>query len=98
MTKSQLQIALAQGTQTNRRTAALFLDTLSSVAYKTIKNEDEFVLPGFGKLFKQKRKPRAPLVTRLPPSQMHFLMLTVSYCDFWTGRFAGVLAFVATAP
>ena len=59
MTKSQLQIALAQGTQTNRRTAALFLDTLSSVAYKTIKNEGEFVLPGFGKLCKQKRKARA---------------------------------------
>jgi DNA-binding protein HU-beta len=58
MTKTELQIALAEATQTNKRTAALFLDTLSSLAYKAIKKEGEFVLPGFGKLVKQKRKAR----------------------------------------
>ena len=58
MTKTELQNALAEATQTNKRTAALFLDTLSSIAYKGIKKEGEFVLPGFGKLVKQKRKAR----------------------------------------
>jgi hypothetical protein len=32
--------------------AALFLDTLTGLAYKAIKKEGEFVLPGFGKLVK----------------------------------------------
>ena len=59
MTKTELQIALAAATQTNKRTAGLFLDTLSSLAYKEIKKEGEFVLPGFGKLVKQKRKARS---------------------------------------
>jgi DNA-binding protein HU-beta len=59
MTKTELQIALAEATQTNKRTAALFLDTLSSLGYKAIRKEGEFVLPGFGKLVKQKRKARA---------------------------------------
>jgi DNA-binding protein HU-beta len=58
MTKSQLQISLAEATETSKRTAALFLDTLSSLAYKAIRKEGEFVLPGFGKLVKQKRKAR----------------------------------------
>jgi DNA-binding protein HU-beta len=58
MTKTELQLALAQATQTNKKTAGLFLDTLSALAYKTIKKNGEFVLPGFGKLVKQKRKAR----------------------------------------
>jgi DNA-binding protein HU-beta len=58
MTKTELQNALATATQTNKRTAALFLDSLSSLAYKAIKKEGEFMLPGFGKLVKQKRKAR----------------------------------------
>jgi DNA-binding protein HU-beta len=42
-----------------KETAALFLDALSGLAYKAIKKkEGEFVLPGFGKLVKQKRKAR----------------------------------------
>jgi hypothetical protein len=39
MTKTELQIALTEATQTNKRTAALFLDTLSSLAYKAIRKE-----------------------------------------------------------
>ena len=40
------------------RTAGVFLDTLRDIAYKEIKKKGEFVLPGFGKLVKQKRKAR----------------------------------------
>jgi DNA-binding protein HU-beta len=58
MTKTELQVALAAATQTNKRTAGVFLDTLSNLAYKAIKKNGEFVLPGFGKLVKQKRKAR----------------------------------------
>ena len=58
MTKTELLIALGQATQTNKKTAGVFLDTLSVLAYKTIKKNGEFVLPGFGKLVKQKRKAR----------------------------------------
>jgi nucleoid DNA-binding protein len=45
-------------TQTDKRTAGVFLDTLGAIAYKEIKKNGEFVLPGFGKLVKQKRKAR----------------------------------------
>ena len=56
MTKTELQLALAAATETNKRTAGVFLDTLSALAYKETKKNGEFVLPGFGKLVKQKRK------------------------------------------
>src|SRR5215469_14780790 len=58
MTKTELQLALAEATQTKKKTAGVFLDTLSALAYKTTKKTGEFVLPGFGKLVKQKRKAR----------------------------------------
>jgi DNA-binding protein HU-beta len=58
MTKTELQVALAQTTEINKRTAGVFLDTLSALAYKETKKNGEFVLPGFGKLVKQKRKAR----------------------------------------
>ena len=58
MTKSELQVALAASTETNKRIAGAFLDTLGNLAYKEIKKNGEFVLPGFGKLVKQKRKAR----------------------------------------
>jgi DNA-binding protein HU-beta len=58
MTKTELLVALAQATQTDKKTAGAFLDTLSTLAYKEIKKNGEFVLPGFGKLVKQKRKAR----------------------------------------
>ena len=58
MTKTELQTALAAAAQTDKKTAGVFLDTLSTLAYKAIKKEGEFVLPGFGKLVKQKRKGR----------------------------------------
>src|ERR1700719_3119405 len=58
MTKTGLQTAIAEGTQTNRRTAGVCLDTLSALAYKESKKSGEFVWHGFGKLVKQKRKAR----------------------------------------
>ena len=58
MTKSELQSALAAAAQTDKKTAGVFLETLSALAYKEIKKNGEFVLPGFGKLVKQKRKAR----------------------------------------
>jgi hypothetical protein len=39
MTKTELQVALATATQTNKKTADVFLDTLSALAYKEIKEE-----------------------------------------------------------
>ena len=61
MTKTELQSALAEATQTDKRTAGVFLDTLSDIAYKEVKKNGEFVLPGFGKLVKQRRGRRARL-------------------------------------
>jgi DNA-binding protein HU-beta len=58
MTKTELQTALGEATHTDKRTAGVFLDTLSALAYKEIKKNGEFVVPGFGKLMKQKRKAR----------------------------------------
>jgi DNA-binding protein HU-beta len=58
MTKTELQVALAQATQTNKKTAGTFLDALGTLAYKEVKKTGEFVLPGFGKLVKQKKKAR----------------------------------------
>jgi hypothetical protein len=43
MTKTELQSALAEATQTDKRTAGVFLDTLSAIAYKEIKKNGEFV-------------------------------------------------------
>jgi DNA-binding protein HU-beta len=56
MTKTELQSALAEATQTDKRTAGVFLETLGALAYKEIKKNGEFVLPGFGKLVKQKEE------------------------------------------
>ena len=58
MTKSELQAALAQATQTDKKTAGIFLNALGPIAYQAVKKEGEFVLPGFGKLVKQKRPAR----------------------------------------
>jgi DNA-binding protein HU-beta len=58
MTKAELQSALSAAAQTDKKTAGVFLDTLSAIAYKATKKNGEFVVPGFGKLVKQKRKAR----------------------------------------
>ena len=58
MTKTELQSALAEAAQTEKKTAGVFLETLGNLAYKETKKTGEFVVPGFGKLVKQKRKAR----------------------------------------
>jgi DNA-binding protein HU-beta len=58
MTKTELQAALAEATQTNKKTAGAFLNALGPIAYKAVEKDGEFVLPGFGKLVKQKRAAR----------------------------------------
>ena len=58
MTKTELQSALAEAAQTDKKTAGVFLETLGNLAYKETKKNGEFVVPGFGKLVKQKRKAR----------------------------------------
>jgi DNA-binding protein HU-beta len=58
MTKTELQVALAEATQTDKKTAGAFLNALAALAYKAVKKDGEFVLPGFGKLTKRKRAAR----------------------------------------
>ena len=58
MTKTELQAALAEATQTDKKTAGAFLNALAAIAYKAVKKDGEFVLPGFGKLTKRKRAAR----------------------------------------
>src|SRR5438874_882236 len=58
MTKTELQVALADATQTSKKTAGAMLNALGAIAYKAIKKDGEFVLPGLGKLVKQKRPAR----------------------------------------
>ena len=73
MTKNELQSALAEATQTDKRTAGVFLDTLGALAYKEIKKNGEFVLPGFGKLVKQKRKARTPFLNSISRPERNVL-------------------------
>ncbi|MHA3774020.1 HU family DNA-binding protein [Verrucomicrobiota bacterium sgz303538] len=58
MTKTQLQSTLAEETGTDRKTAGTLLTKLVEIAYRETKKKGEFVLPGIGKLVKQKRKAR----------------------------------------
>ncbi len=58
MTKTQLQTELAEATETTKRVATLFLESLTAICYRETKKKGEFVLPGIGKLVKQKRKAR----------------------------------------
>ena len=58
MTKSQLMTVLAEKTGLAKKEVVSFMDQLSTLAYKEIKTNGEFVLPGFGKLVKIQRKAR----------------------------------------
>ena len=42
MTKTEHQLALAEATQTDKKTAGVFLETLGNLAYKEIKKNGEF--------------------------------------------------------
>ena len=58
LTKSALLQLVAQETETDRKTAAFFLDVLAEIALREVKKNGEFTIPGIGKLVKQKRKAR----------------------------------------
>lgn len=58
MTKSQIVTALSEKTGLAKKEVSGFFDALTGVAYKEVKKGGEFVLPGFGKLVKAKRKAR----------------------------------------
>ncbi len=58
LTKTQLIRQLAEKLETNNKTAAAFLETLSETAVKETKKNGVFVLPGLGRLKKVQRKAR----------------------------------------
>lgn len=58
MTKSQLLSVLSDKTGASKKDVNAVLDTMASVAYVEVKKNGEFVVPGFGKMVKAKRKAR----------------------------------------
>ena len=58
MTKAQLMTTLAEKTGLAKKDVVGLMDTLTELAYSEVKKNGEFVLPGFGKLVKVKRKAR----------------------------------------
>jgi DNA-binding protein HU-beta len=59
MTKSQLLVTLAEKSGLAKKDVKNFMEVLTELAYKEVKKSGEFVLPGFGKMVKAKRKARA---------------------------------------
>lgn len=58
MTKSQIVAALAEKSGMAKKDVASFMDMQAQLAYAEVKKNGEFVLPGFGKMVKAKRKAR----------------------------------------
>jgi len=58
MTKSQILGELADKSGLSKKDVGALMDALVTLAYKEVKKNGEFVLPGFGKLVKVKRKAR----------------------------------------
>ena len=58
MTKSEILSALAEGTTMSKKEIGEFMEKVANLAYKEVKNNGEFVLPGLGKLVKIKRAAR----------------------------------------
>jgi len=58
MTKSQLLATLSDKSGVSKKDVGGLLDVLATLAYSEVKKGGEFVLPGFGKLVKMKRKAR----------------------------------------
>ena len=58
LTKAQLITALSEKLNMSKKDVNNFIETLADVACKEAKKKDSFVLPGFGKLVKVKRKAR----------------------------------------
>lgn len=58
MTKSALLALVADKTGFSKKDVASFFDVLAATAYKEVKKNGMFVVPGFGKMVKVKRAAR----------------------------------------
>ena len=58
MTKSQLLSSLADATGLSKKDVTGLLDKMTEMAYKEVKKNGVFVVPGFGKMVKIKRAAR----------------------------------------
>jgi len=58
MTKSQILQALADSTSLSKKQVSMFLESMTTLAYKEVKSNGEFIVPGIGKLVKVQRKAR----------------------------------------
>jgi DNA-binding protein HU-beta len=58
MTKASLVATLSEKTAMTKKDVKVFLDVLAEVAYKEVKKNKKFTLPGFGILKLAKRKAR----------------------------------------
>ncbi len=58
ITKAQLVSTLAEESGLSKKEVTNFFDTFNEVVYKEVKRNEECLIPGFGKMIKQKRKAR----------------------------------------
>lgn len=58
MSKSQLMSSLSEATGMSKKDVSSFMDKMVELAYKEVKANGEFVLPGIGKLVKVQRAER----------------------------------------
>jgi len=58
MSKSQLMSSLSEATGMSKKDVSSFMDKMVELAYKEVKANGEFVLPGLGKLVKLQRAER----------------------------------------
>ena len=58
MTKSELLSALSEGSNMSKKEVGEFLEKMVNMAYKQVKTNGEFVIPGIGKLVKVNRAAR----------------------------------------
>ena len=58
MTKSQTLAALAEETGLSKKEVVDFMEKLVNLAYRHVKSDGEFTLPGLGKLVKKDRAAR----------------------------------------
>jgi DNA-binding protein HU-beta len=58
LTKSALLAAMADKTGMSKKDVGGFLDAMTEMAYKEVKKNGVFILPGLGKLVKVNRKAR----------------------------------------
>ena len=58
MTKSQVLATLAEQTNLTKKDVTSVIDAMAELGYKEVKKNGEFVVVGFGKMVKAKRKAR----------------------------------------